>query len=121
MTTPDSTSQSGQDNRDHNRQYWSFQLAGWTAMLLLSYFSLNIWYTPGEFAPVVHSILQSIAGMLISHGLRAVARYAWDEPVPLRMILNGLGILAASVIWTVWRILLMLRVEAGIRVSVSRS
>jgi len=88
----------------HN-QYWTFQLAGWSAMALLSYLSLNIWYSPGQLAPVMHSILQSVAGIFMSHPLRGVARRTWNTSLVSRVLLNGMGLLIAASAWTVWRIL----------------
>ncbi len=74
-------------------------------MALLSYLSLNIWYTPGELAPVMHSILQSVAGIFFSHPLRAVARRTWNLSIVWRVLLNGVGIAFAALVWTIWRVL----------------
>ena len=87
-----------------DRQYWICQLAGWSALSIFSVLSLNIWYTPGEFAPLVHSFLQSVVGLLLSHPLRYVARRAWNAKLPQRILLNALGVLAVAAIWTVLRI-----------------
>ena len=86
------------------QQYWIFQLAGWCAMAILTYLSLNIWYTPGEWAPVVHSILQSIAGMIISLPLRYIVIASWNKSALSRLLFNGTAVLIAAIIWTVWRV-----------------
>jgi len=81
-----------------DRQYWICQLAGWSALAIFSILSLNIWYTPGELAPLVHSLLQSVAGLMLSHPLRHIARRVWNTPLPQRILVNTLGVLAASAI-----------------------
>jgi len=88
----------------NDRQYWLFQFAGWTALAVFSVLSLNIWYTPGEFAPLVHSALQSVAGIIISHPLRYVARRTWTRKISTRAIVNVLAVLIAAGLWTVWRV-----------------
>ena len=85
-------------------QYWSFQLAGWSAMALLSYLSLTIWYNPGELAPTVHTILQSVLGIVVSHPLRWIATRSWQQQLLARVIINGTAVVVASMTWTALRI-----------------
>jgi len=85
--------------------YWVFQIAGWLAFALLSILSLNVWYNPGELAPALHSVVQSLIGIFISHPLRAVARRTWNIPSLPRIAINAAAILAASQIWTVLRLI----------------
>ncbi len=87
-----------------SRQYWSFQLAGWSAMALLSYLSLTVWYNPGEVAPTVHTILQSVLGIVVSHPLRWIATRSWQSPLGARAIINGTSVVVASMVWTALRI-----------------
>ncbi len=97
----------GQDNSTpaiYSRQYWTFQLAGWSAMALLSYLSLTVWYNPGQFAPALHTLLQSAIGILVSHPLRSVAKGTWQTPMSRRIVLNALAVIAASLVWTALRI-----------------
>ncbi len=88
----------------HTRQYWTFQIAGWSAMALLSYLSLTVWYNPGEFAPAVHTLLQSALGIVISHPLRSVGKRLWQAPIAARIALNALAVIIASLIWSALRI-----------------
>ena len=88
----------------NDRQYWLFQIAGWTALAVFSVLSLNIWYTPGEFAPLVHSALQSVVGIFISHPLRYVARRTWTLNISARAIISIVAVLVAAGFWTVWRV-----------------
>lgn len=65
---------------------------------------LNAWYNPGELAPALHSGVQSLIGLLVSHPLRSVMRRTWDSPTPVRVAINSIAILVASQIWTVLRL-----------------
>jgi len=85
--------------------YWVFQIAGWFAFALLSILSLNAWYNPGELAPALHSIVQSLIGIFVSHPLRSVARRTWNAQPFLRIAINAFAILVASQVWTVLRLL----------------
>ncbi len=91
-------------SRPDHGQYWTFQFAGWGAMALLSYLSLTVWYNPGEFAPIVHTVWQSLLGILVSHPLRWIATRTWQRSIRSRIVFNGLAVLAASMVWTVLRI-----------------
>ncbi len=84
--------------------YWTFQIAGWLFFAALSYFSLTIWYNPGEFIPALHTIAQSIVGIAVSHPLRWVARKTWTTRTAVRILINGSAIIIASLIWTALRL-----------------
>lgn len=88
----------------NTRQFWTLQIAGWTAMSVLSYLSLTLWYNPGQLAPFLHTILQSVIGIFVSYPLRWVGSSAWNmAPLP-RVLVNAAGVAAASVVWTILRI-----------------
>ncbi|MFN7054048.1 sensor histidine kinase [Hyphomonas sp.] len=86
------------------RQYWLLQIAGWSAMALLSFLSLTIWYNPGEWQPAMHTLLQSFLGIFISHPLRWVATMTWSSSWLVRTVTNGAAVVAASLVWTAARL-----------------
>lgn len=86
-------------------QYWLFQIAGWSAMTLLSYLSLTIWYNPGEWMHALHTVVQSALGLIVSHPLRWVAKAVWDSPAVRRVSAIIIAIIVASVLWTFLRLL----------------
>lgn len=86
------------------RQYWLFQIGGWSAMALLSYFSLTLWYNPGQWTPVLHTILQSMLGVFVSHPLRWVSSRTWNMSLVARIATNGAAVFAASLVWTLLRL-----------------
>ena len=88
----------------NTRQFWTLQIAGWTAMSALSYLSLTLWYNPGQLAPFLHTILQSVIGIFVSYPLRWIGSSAWNMAPPPRVLVNAAGVAAASVVWTILRI-----------------
>ncbi|WOI52663.1 sensor histidine kinase [Parvularcula sp. LCG005] len=87
------------------RQYWLFQIAGWSTMTLLSYVSLTLWYNPGQWMHALHTVLQCVFGLFVSHPLRYLAQRAWNLPLKKRILTNGIGIIFASLLWTSLRLL----------------
>lgn len=108
MSTAESTNHMfrafGSVSQTHTRQFWTLQIAGWTAMSVLSYLSLTLWYNPGQLAPFLHTILQSVIGIFVSYPLRWVGSSAWNMPPLPRVLVNAAGVAAASVVWTILRI-----------------
>lgn len=86
------------------RQYWLFQISGWSAMALLSYLSLTVWYNPGQWTPVLHTVLQSALGIFVSHPLRWVASGTWSWSLVPRILVNGACVIIASIVWTLLRL-----------------
>ena len=92
---------------DRAKQYWLCQALGWTAMTVLSYLSLALWYHPGNWIHASHTVLQSIVGLFISLPLHQVARRLWRAPLLPRVAWILFAGLIASVAWTVMRILML--------------
>lgn len=85
-------------------QYWLFQVGGWSALTVFNYVSLTLWYNPGEWYPALHTALQSVIGLFLSHPLRYVARQSWGSPIARRITINVAAVLAASLLWTALRL-----------------
>ncbi|GGY37855.1 sensor histidine kinase [Parvularcula lutaonensis] len=88
-----------------NRRYWTLQIAGWLALTMLSYLSLTLWYNPGQWDYALHTLVQSVLGLIVSHPLRYVSRWAWNAPIFVRIAIVTAAVIAASVIWTALRLL----------------
>lgn len=82
------------------REFWVFQLTSWAGLTVLWYFSLTIWYNPGELAPAIHTMVQSILGFAISHPLRWLANASWHKSLARRALINGAGVVVAALVWT---------------------
>jgi hypothetical protein len=57
---------------DPRFQFWSLQVAGWTGLALLVYFSLTALSRPTDIAYVLHPGVQSFIGIFVSWPLRFV-------------------------------------------------
>ncbi|RFB04936.1 sensor histidine kinase [Parvularcula marina] len=99
------TEQTGlSSSRISTQQFWVFHIGGWSAMALVSYLSLTIWYNPGQLIPALHTVLQSVLGLFVSYPLRWAGSALWNAPIIRRVILNGAAIILASIIWTALRV-----------------
>lgn len=92
-------------SRNTGVQFWTFQAAGWTALTVLSYFSLTLWYNPPGWTFFSHTILQSVTGILLSLPLQHIARYVWNQGLVRRLIVNLVAVLVVSFVWTAIRII----------------
>jgi two-component system LytT family sensor kinase len=85
-------------------RFWVFQLAGWTGLSIVSYFSLNLWYDQPEAAYVGHNILQSLLGVIVSWPLRYVYRRVWDASLVLRIIYISIAVVVFAGLWALLRL-----------------
>ncbi len=90
--------------RAENREYWSFQIVGWSTLTLLTYLSLTLWYNPGQWTPALHTIVQSVLGIFVSHPMRSVGLRTWNARVRWRLSANASAILIAALVWTILRL-----------------
>lgn len=87
-----------------SEQYWFCQILGWSALTMLSYLSLTLWYNPGQWTHAIHTVLQSVLGLLVSHPLRWVASSQWTAPLARRIAVNSAAIIVAGIAWTALRL-----------------
>ncbi|EED33448.1 signal transduction ATPase, FimS family [gamma proteobacterium NOR5-3] len=85
-------------------RFWVFQLAGWTGLSIVSYFSLNLWYDQPEAAYIGHNILQSVLGVLVSWPLRYVYRRIWNDSLVLRSIYISAAVVIFAGVWSILRL-----------------
>lgn len=89
--------------QSRRREYWTFQAVGWSMLFLLNYISLNIWYTPGQFLPVLHAAFQSVLGVFLTLPIGFVARRYWQAPTLRRIAVVGLATLTGALVWVLIR------------------
>jgi len=94
--------------RNRTALFWIFQLAGWTGISLVSYFSLNLWYNQPEAEYIAHNILQSVLGILVSWPMRPIYRRLWHVSLLPRLLITALVVLLLSLVWAFMRLLLFL-------------
>ena len=91
-----------------NSQFWLLQVLGWSGLSLISYFSLNLWYDQPEFSYVVHNLLQSVLGILLTWPMRYVLKRCWDMPFLKRATIVAVVVLSFATLWSVLRLSLFL-------------
>ena len=89
--------------KSRNLQFWSLQLVGWLGLSLVTFFSLNLWYNQPELAYILHNLLQSLGGIVISWPLRYLFSSIWDQRPALRFSKILIYALLFSLIWTAFR------------------
>ena len=91
--------------RSTMEEYWLLQVFGWSALAVVSFLSLTLWYNPGEWQPAAHTVLQSALGLVVSHPLRWVSSSLWYARPIRRVSLIGISVVVAALIWTSLRLL----------------
>lgn len=85
-------------------QFWLLQAVGWTALMLISFLSLTLWYNQQQLNYILHTALQSLLGVCVSWPLRTLFRRVWETAFVSRLFIIVLGILLASTGWTILRL-----------------
>jgi len=89
---------------DRLTRFWVLQLAGWTCLSIVSYFSLNLWYDQPDAPYIGHNVVQSLLGVALSWPLRYVYRRVWDDPLIVRIVYISIAVLIFSGLWSVLRL-----------------
>tara|TARA_B100000780_G_scaffold97551_1_gene68023 strand:+ start:1080 stop:2306 length:1227 start_codon:yes stop_codon:yes gene_type:complete len=99
-----------------DRQFWLLQAIGWVALMLISFLSLTLWYNQQQLNYILHTALQSLLGVCVSWPLRPLFRAVWERSAVYRLTMLVLGILVASISWTVLRLatFMGMTVETGL-------
>jgi len=102
--------------RNDNVKFWLLQIAGWSGLSLISYFSLNLWYDQPDAAYIGHNILQSVLGIFLSWPMRHVYRAVWDFPSLSRLFFIACTVLVFSTAWAALRLALFeaMTTESGL-------
>lgn len=101
---------------DRRAQFWTFQLAGWSGLCVVTFLSLTLWYNSIEAIYVQHTLLQAVLGLLISLFMRWAFRAIWHARALPRLLLSATVIVLASLAWTALRIetFMAMTGEAGV-------
>lgn len=90
--------------RSYRGQFWVLQIAGWTGLSIVSYFSLNLWYDQPDLAYVGHNAVQSLLGIALSTPLRTIYQRVWNYPAATRGIAISIAVLVFATVWACLRL-----------------
>lgn len=90
--------------RNSNVQFWFLQIFGWFGLSIISFLSLSLWYDQHGTGYVVHTLLQSALGIIVSWPLRLLFHFFWNDLLIFRISSAIAGIIGCSLIWTILRI-----------------
>lgn len=86
---------------DHEKEFWSLQLLGWSALSITAFFVGPIWYGFQNFwLDILVIIAQSLVGVGITLPLRILFRNNWGKHISLRIGVSIIAVIAASIVWT---------------------
>lgn len=87
-------------NLSRSRQFWLFQLGGWSAWIVLMVIRdrdfMPAEYLAGRFGMYAVS---AVLGILLTTVLRCLYRKYWDERLVVRLLVVATGSLAAAITW----------------------
>lgn len=85
-------------------QYWLMQVLGWGGLGMVTFFSLTLWYASATWDHILHTIVQSLLGMILSMPIHRVCLAVWERSVAVRLAWTVFAVIVASLLWTVLRI-----------------
>lgn len=88
---------------NQNRQFWFFQLVGWTGYSFITFFSITFWDNNVTWSHVGHIGLQAVLGILSSWPLRPLYHRSFGSSISSRLLIAVVASLAFSAIWTALR------------------
>ena len=99
---------------EHKKKFWALQLIGWLGFLLLTYFSLTLWYNSGDITyTLIHNVLQAVLGIILSFALGGLFKKLWHKPLTIRLLLSSFSIIIIAMLWNVLRMQLFVSVVLG--------
>ena len=83
-----------------SKQFWIFQLLGWSTWVLLSMLR-DIIFVPPEyiFTRALVSSASAVAAMLLTAGLRTLYKLVWERGFIARFLVTWFGSFGAALIW----------------------
>ena len=91
--------------RNTDAQFWLLQVSGWFGLSLISFFSLTLWFDQqGELTYILHTLVQSALGIIVSWPLRLISRHVWDMRFWRRFSLLFSAIFVCSGVWAFLRL-----------------
>lgn len=89
---------------NRNYQFWLMQFIGWGGLGMVTFFSLTLWYATASWSHVIHTIVQSLLGLILSLPLHRVCLGVWGRSILSRLAWSLLAVVLVSFLWTILRI-----------------
>ena len=89
---------------DPKYQFWSIQVVGWFSFALLTYFTLTAVYGQTDWPYLLHPLVQSMLGILVSWPMRRIFRNSWHKKAVVRIAIIIATVMILAFVWTVLRI-----------------
>ncbi|MBT8151417.1 MAG: histidine kinase [Gammaproteobacteria bacterium] len=83
---------------------WFMQLLFWASVSAITFFSLTLWYGTGEMPHVLHTLLQSVLGLILTLPMHLIYRYLWQLNAYVLVIGSAIVVIAFSLAWSWLRV-----------------
>ena len=70
---------------------WHMQLVFWITLTVMTFFSLTLWYGDAELSHVIHTLLQSLLGLIIAWPMDPLYRSLWKWNVWARLFVTAIS------------------------------
>ena len=86
-------------------QFWFMQFMFWFGLSVISFLSLSLWYATADWGQTLHTLLQSIEGLILSIVLHYVFINIWEKPLLCRIFISLVSVIFIATAWTLIRML----------------
>lgn len=75
----------------------------WFGLSVISFLSLSLWYAAADWEQILHTLLQSIEGLILSIILHYVFIGAWEKSLLYRIFVSLVSVMLIATLWTLIR------------------
>lgn len=83
---------------------WFMQLLFWVSLTVITFFSLTLWYGTGELPHILHTLLQSVLGILLTIPMHYIFRMLWSRSAPVLVLGSAVVVIGFSLVWSWLRV-----------------
>ena len=87
-----------------NQLFWLMQFAGWLLLAMLWYLVYTVTFQQTEVPYLLHPLVQSLLGIVISWPMRSLFHRFWEKRVAVKLMVVILAVMFFSFLWTIARL-----------------
>jgi len=88
------------------KHFWPLQLAFWSSLCVITFFTLTVWYGQIGWRHLSHTGVQGLLGLLLSYPLHIGFSRIWNEPIKVRVPVSVVAVAAVAGLWNISRMIL---------------
>ncbi|MGB5324559.1 MAG: histidine kinase, partial [Pseudomonadales bacterium] len=83
---------------------WFMQLLFWVSLTVITFFSLTLWYGAGELPHILHTLLQSVLGVLLTIPMSLIYSRLWQRSAAVLLLGSVVVVFVFSLAWSWLRV-----------------